>query len=99
MTTTNRFPGLPDVPTIAELGYAKYNFSSWFGILAPAGTPKAIVERLQTEIIKALKHPSVQEKLGNYEIFGSTSEEFGSFIRTEIDKTAQIIKTSGASID
>ena len=99
VTTSKRFPGLPDVPTIAELGFPSYDFSSWFGILAPAGTPKPIVDRLQAEIIKALKDPSVLEKLGNFEIFGSTPEEFGSFIRVQIDKTAQIIKTSGATID
>ena len=99
VTTSKRFPGLPDVPTIAELGFSSYDFSSWFGILAPAGTPKPIVDRLQAEIVKALKDPSVLEKLGNFEIFGSTPEEFGSFIRVQIDKTAQIIKTSGATID
>ena len=99
VTTVKRFPGLPDVPTIAELGFPSYDFSSWFGILAPAGTPKPIVDRLQAEVIKALKDPSVLEKLGNFEIFGSTAEEFGSFIRVQIDKTAQIIKTSGATID
>ena len=99
VTTSKRFPGLPDVPTIAELGYPSYDFSSWFGILAPAGTPKPIVDRLQAEIVKALKDPSVLEKLGNFEIFGSTSEEFGGFLRVQIDKTAQIIKTSGATID
>ena len=99
VTTSKRFPGLPDVPTIAELGFPSYDFSSWFGILAPAGTPKPIVDRLQAEIVKALKDPSVLEKLGNFEIFGSTPEEFGSFIRVQIDKTAQIIKTSGATID
>ena len=99
VTTSKRFPGLPDVPTIAELGFPSYDFSSWFGILAPAGTPKPIVDRLQAEIVKTLKDPAVLEKLGNFEIFGSTSEEFGSFIRVQIDKTAQIIKTSGATID
>ena len=99
VTSPKRFPGLPDVPTIAELGYPSYDFSSWFGILAPAGTPKPVVDRLQAEVVKALKDPSVLEKLGNFEIFGSTSEEFGSFLRVQIDKTAQIIKTSGATID
>ena len=99
VTSPKRFPGLPDVPTIAELGYPSYDFSSWFGILAPAGTPKPIVDRLQSEIVKALKDPSVLQKLGDYEIFGSTPEEFGSFIRAQIDKTAQIIKSSGATID
>lgn len=99
VTTSRRFPGLPDVPTIAELGYPGYNFSSWFGILAPAGTPRPVVDRLQAEIVRALKDPSVLQKLGDYEIFGSTPEEFASLIQVQIDKTAQIIKTSGATID
>ena len=99
VTTPKRFHGLPDVPTIAESGYPGYDFSSWFGILAPAGTPKPVIDRLQAEVVKALKDPSVQARLGDYEIFGSTSEEFGTFIKNEIDKTAKIIKASGATID
>jgi tripartite-type tricarboxylate transporter receptor subunit TctC len=99
VTTPKRFHGLPDVPTIAESGYPGYDFSSWFGILAPAGTPKPVIDRLQAEVVKALKDPSVQARLGDYEIYGSTSEEFGTFIKGEIDKTAKIIEASGAKID
>ena len=99
VTTPNRFRGLPDVPTIAEQGYPGYDFSSWFGILAPAGTPKPIIDRLNAEIVKALKDPAVQARLTDYEIFGSTPEEFGTFIRKEIDKTAKIIEASGAKVD
>jgi len=99
VTTPRRFRGLPDVPTIVELGYPGYDFSSWFGVLAPGGTPQPIIAKLNAEIVKALKDPAVQQKLDNYEIFGSTPEEFGTFIRNEIDKTAKIIKTSGATID
>ena len=99
VTTPKRFRGLPDVPTIAESGYPGYDFSSWFGILAPAGTPKPVIDRLQAEVVKALKDPGVQDRLGDYEIFGSTSEEFGTFIKAEIEKTAKIIKASGATID
>ena len=99
VTTPNRFRGLPDVPTIAEQGYPGYDFSSWFGILAPAGTPKPVIDRLNAEIVKALKDPSVQARLSDYEIFGSTPEEFGTFIKKEIDKTAKIIEASGAKVD
>jgi tripartite-type tricarboxylate transporter receptor subunit TctC len=99
VTTPKRFRGLPNVPTISELGYAGYDFSSWFGILAPAATPRAAIDRLHTEIVKALKDPGVLARLENYEIFGSSPEEFGQFIRAEIDKTAKIIRTSGAKID
>jgi tripartite-type tricarboxylate transporter receptor subunit TctC len=99
VTTTKRFRGLPDVPTIAELGYPGYDFSSWFGVLAPAGTPRAAIDRLYAEIVKALKDPGVQQRLENYEIFGSSPEEFAAFIRVEIDKTAKIIRASGAKVD
>jgi tripartite-type tricarboxylate transporter receptor subunit TctC len=99
VTTPRRFRGLPDVPTIAELGYTGYDFSSWFGVLAPAGTPQPVIAKLNAEIVKALKDPAVQQKLDNYEIFGSTPDEFGAFIRNEIDKTAKIIKASGATVD
>ncbi len=99
VTTPKRFRGLPNVPTIAESGYPGYDFSSWFGILAPAGTPKPVIDRLQAEIVKALKDPGVLERLGDYEIFGSTPEEFGAFIKSQIEKTAKIIKDSGATID
>jgi len=99
VTTPKRFKGLPDVPTIAEQGYPGYDFSSWFGIVAPAGTPKPIIDRLQREVVKALKDPGVQERLHDYEIFGSTPEEFGAFIRADIDKQAKLIKASGATVD
>ena len=99
VTTPKRFRGLPEVPTIAELGYPGYDFSSWFGVLAPAGTPRAAIDRLHAEIVKALKDPSVQQRLEYYEIFGSSPEAFAAFIPTEIDKTAKIIKASGAKVD
>ena len=99
VTTSTRFRGLPDVPTIAELGYPGYNFSSWFGILAPGGTPAAVIARLQAEVVAALKDPAVRERLNDYEIFGSTADEFNNFIGIEIDKTARIIRASGAKVD
>jgi len=99
VTTPKRFKGLPNVPTIAEQGYPGYDFSSWFGIIAPAGTPKPVIDRLQREVVKALKDPGVQERLHDYEIFGSTPEEFGAFIRADIEKQAKLIKASGATVD
>ena len=99
VTTPRRFHGLPEVPTIAESGYAGYDFSSWFGVLAPAGTPDAVIERLHREIVSALKDPLVRERLRDYEIFGSTPAEFAAFIDVEIEKTAKVIAASGAKID
>ncbi len=99
VTTPKRFRGLPDVPTIAESGYPGYDFSSWFGVLAPAKMPQPVIARLHAEIVKALKDPGVQQRLENYEIFGSTPEEFASFIKVEIEKTAKVIRASGATVD
>ena len=99
VTTPQRFRGLPDVATIAESGYPGYDFSSWFGVLAPAATPQPVVARLNREIIKTLKEPGVLQRLEDYEIFGSTPQEFAAFIRAEIDKTAKVIRASGATID
>lgn len=99
VTTSTRFRGLPNVPTVAESGYPGYELSTWFGLLAPAGTPRPVVDRLQAEVIKALKDPGVRTRLVDYEIFGLTSEEFGAFLTADIQKTAQIIKASGATID
>jgi tripartite-type tricarboxylate transporter receptor subunit TctC len=99
VTTPKRFRGLPDVPTIAEQGYPGYDFSSWFGIIAPPGTPKPVVDRLHAEVVKALKDPGVIERLHDYEIYGWGPQEFGAFIKADIDKTAKIIQKSGARVD
>ena len=99
VTTTGRFRGLPDVPTIAESGYPGYDFSSWFGVLAPAATPQPVIARLNAEIIRALQDTTVQQRLEDYEIFGSTPAQFGALIRAEIDKTGKVIRASGATID
>jgi tripartite-type tricarboxylate transporter receptor subunit TctC len=99
VTTPQRFRGLPDVATIAESGYPGYDFSSWFGVLAPAATPQPVIAKLRAEIVKALKEPGVLQRLEDFEIFGSTPEEFTAFIRAEIDKTAKVIRASGATID
>ena len=99
VTTPRRFHGLPDVPTIAESGYPGYDLSSWFGVLAPAGTPEPVIARLNAEIVKALKDPAVRERLHDFEIFGSTPAEFRAFIESEIEKLAKVIEISGAKVD
>ena len=71
----------------------------WFGIIAPGGTPALIIERLHAEIVKALKEPSVIERLRDYEIFGSSPAEFAAFIAKDIEKTAKVIRASGAKVD
>ena len=104
VTSAKRSPALPDVPTIAEAGgpqLAGYEASSWFGLLAPAGTPPQIVDRLQQDVAKALGTPAVREKLeAQGAIPGSTTpQQFAAHIVAEHAKWAEVVKASGAKVD
>ena len=97
-TGAKRSPALPDVPTIAEQGFPKFEATAWYGVHAPAKTPKPIVSRLNAEFVKALKMPDVRERLSSlgFEIEGSTPEKYGAYIKSEIPKWAKVVKASGA---
>ena len=97
-TGEKRSPALPEVATIAESGFPKFEATAWYGVHAPARTPKPIVARLNTEFVKALKLPDVRERLGalGFELIGSTPEYYGTYIKTEIKKWAKVVKASGA---
>ena len=101
VTTKTRTPAAPELPTISESGVPGYEVSSWYGLLAPAGTPAAIVTRLQREVAKVMHAPDVAEKLTSQglDIVGSTPEEFAALIKTEITKWAKVAKASGAKAD
>jgi tripartite-type tricarboxylate transporter receptor subunit TctC len=99
--TLQRVPGIPDVPTLQELGYPGFDASAFFGVIAPAGTPPAIVQRLNSEINKALANPELRERLlaeGAIPV-GGTPEQLTAHIHTESVKWAKIIKDSGAKAD
>jgi tripartite-type tricarboxylate transporter receptor subunit TctC len=97
VTTAKRAASLPDIPTVAEAGLPGYAFDSWFGILAPAGTPKEIVNALNAEIGKALAAPDVREKLAvqGAEPRTSTPQAFSAYIQAEIAKLAPVVRQSG----
>jgi tripartite-type tricarboxylate transporter receptor subunit TctC len=84
---------LPEAPTIAESGLPGYEAGSWYGILAPAGTPRDIVMKLNAEIVKALKQLEVRERLANEgaEAIGGTPEEFAVHIKAEFARMGKVI--------
>ena len=103
LTSSKSSPALPQTPTIAQTGgeLTGYEAVSWFGILAPAGTPKEIVNKLQQEIARALAAPAVKEKMvaQGAEPVGNTPEQFAARIQSEIKKWAKVVKDSGAKVD
>ncbi len=92
-TGQQRWPGLPDVPTVAEQGVAGYDVRSWAGLMAPAGTPRPIVDRLNQEVLKALQVASVKARLEEMggEAKGSTPEEMKAMVAYEVQKWTQVV--------
>ena len=102
MTTARRWPAAPEFPTIAESGVPGFEVSAWDGILAPAGTPPAIVDKLNAAIRQALEDPQLVEQLranGAQPVAGGTPAEFARFIAAESEKWAAVVKRSGARVD
>ena len=98
VTGAKRSSAMPDVPTVAESGLPGFEASNRFGLMAPAGTPPEIVNRLNAEAAKALQSPDVREKLAalGFEIESSTPQEFATRLKSETEKWAKVVKASGA---
>jgi tripartite-type tricarboxylate transporter receptor subunit TctC len=97
VTTEKRLPQFPDVPTVSESGLPGFFFNSWFTIMAPAGTPKDIIARLNSEAVKAVGNPEVRNKLENlgFAVRGSSAQELGVMTREQLAKYARVIKEMG----
>jgi tripartite-type tricarboxylate transporter receptor subunit TctC len=102
VTSAQRSTAMPELPTIEEAGKLKgFEASSWFGLLAPAGTPPEVVSRIQQEVAKALATPAIKEKMLAQGAIpsGNTPQEFAKLIEAEIAKWALVVKASGAKVD
>jgi tripartite-type tricarboxylate transporter receptor subunit TctC len=101
VTGLKRSAAVPEYPTVSESGVPGFNGNSWLGLIARAGTPKAIVDRLSTQTSQVLNSPEVRKRLlaAGVEPVGSTSAEFAAFIEAEMPRWAQAVKVSGAKVD
>ncbi len=101
VASPKRLAILPDVPTIAESGYPGFSAVQWYGLFAPAATPKEIVAKINRDAVRALKDPAVAERLASEgaEPVGDTPEQFGAFVKSEIELWGKVIRESGAKID
>jgi tripartite-type tricarboxylate transporter receptor subunit TctC len=101
VTTHDRLPQFPDVPTVSESGLPGFEFNSWFAVMAPAGTPRDIVARFNSEIVRALADPAVRSQLIDQGLTprGSSAEELGSATRDQLAKYARLIKQAGITAE
>jgi tripartite-type tricarboxylate transporter receptor subunit TctC len=96
-----RSPVFPDLPTVSEAGVPGYETTAWGGLVAPAGTPKAIVTKLNAEINKAIATPTLKERYAaiDAEPVGGTIEQFAAFVKSESAKWGDVVRKSGARLD
>ncbi|MCC2595753.1 tripartite tricarboxylate transporter substrate binding protein [Pusillimonas sp. MFBS29] len=101
ITSKQRSPELPDVPTVAESVIPEFDMGAWQGIVVPAGTPPAIIERLNTEILTALKTPSILEQLAKQgaQPLGSSSQDYAAYIQNEIKRLGDVIRAAGVKLN
>jgi tripartite-type tricarboxylate transporter receptor subunit TctC len=101
VTTAQRSKLAPELPTMAEAGLSGFDISTWFGLFAPAGTPREIVQKWNAEVVKLLDAPEMRERLAaqGAEAAPTSPEQFGAFVASEARKYARIVKLSGAKVD
>lgn len=101
VTTRNRLSWLPEVPTLHESGLPGFEAVAWFGLVAPAGTPRGVVDTLNNESARILARPDVQQQLigQGFDIMGGSPEAFQTFLKTEIEKWRVVVRQSGATVN
>ena len=101
VSTLKRSPALPAMPTVAESGLPGFEVSVWFGVLAPAGTPRDVVARLNSILAKALTNPDTRERLAGQgaEPVGNTPEEFTAQLQHDLVKWAKVVKSANIKLD
>jgi tripartite-type tricarboxylate transporter receptor subunit TctC len=101
VTGATREPQLPDVPTVAEAGVPGYEAYVWMGLLAPKGTPAAVIDKIHDALVAALAGDEVKRYMANasIEIVGSSPAQFGTFFRAEKDRWAKVVRETGATVD
>lgn len=101
ITSLQRSPLVPDLPTVNETGLPGYEAGPWYGFLVPTGTPRETIARLNAESLKAMTFPDVKERLAATGLspLGSTPEEFGAFVRSEVEKWGKVVKAVGMRVD
>jgi tripartite-type tricarboxylate transporter receptor subunit TctC len=101
VTSAQRSASAPDIPTIAESGVPGYEVSGWFGLLAPAKTPPAIIELLHKTVVEGIADPAIRKKLLDVgaEPVGNTPAEYGAVIKAEVEKWAKVVAATGVKVD
>ncbi len=101
VTTTSRLPALPQVPTVAESGLPGYEFTTWYGLTAPGGTPAPVVSALLAAVVRTIADPTVAASLVKQELqpVTNTPAEFGSFLRAEVDKWAKVVRVAKIPVE
>lgn len=92
-----RFVSAPNVPTVAERGFPGFNATSWIGFLAPGGTPKPVIDRLNTEMVRILKSPAIRKQLEDmeFDVVATSPQEFSAWIKEDTERWAKVIKAAG----
>ena len=101
VTSTKRSAFVPKLPSMSEAGVPKYETTAWYGILAPAQTPRAVITKLNGELIKTFHLPEIKAALAreSFEVETSTPEQFGALLRTELEKWAEVVKQTRMRVD